>query len=229
MKIKKIIPLFLVRSIYNALLKRKYDVKFGKKAGADLKTIFEGKNYINDYSRISRSYVGLGTYIAGHTSLSRIKIGKFCSIGQRIKTNLGVHPTHLISTHPSFYSDKKQAGFTFVKNSPFAEHTYTDENEKHLVEIGNDVWIGNDVTIMDGVKIGDGAIIGTQSLVTKDVEPYSIIGGIPAKIIRKRFSEEEIDLLLEFKWWNKDFSWIAEKHNSFLNKDEFFEEIRKGL
>jgi virginiamycin A acetyltransferase len=73
--------------------------------------------------------------------------------------------------------------------------------------IGNDVWIGNSATIMQGIKIGHGAIIGTNALVTKDVEPYSIVGGNPAKLIRKRFDDETIDFLLLLAWWD----WPVEK------------------
>lgn len=82
-----------------------------------------------------------------------------------------------------------------------------DVKSKGDIVIGNDVWIGNSVTIMQGVKIGDGAIIGTNALVSKDVEPYTIVGGNPAKVIRKRFDEETIHFLLDLAWWN----WSIEK------------------
>lgn len=80
-------------------------------------------------------------------------------------------------------------------------------DNKGDIIIGNDVWIGYEAVILSGVTIGDGAIIGTRALVTKDVPPYTIVGGMPAKIIRKRFEEETINLLLEKKWWN----WSREK------------------
>ena len=80
-------------------------------------------------------------------------------------------------------------------------------DNKGDIVIGNDVWIGYDAVIMSGVKIGDGAIIGTRAAVTKDVPPYTIVGGIPAKVIRKRFSNDTISKLLEIKWWD----WPAEK------------------
>ena len=226
--VKKILPRFIKKYISNYYARIKYDVKFGKHAGADLKTYFEGKNYINDYSNVSHSYIGLGTYIAGHTSFSKVKIGRFCSIGKNIKTNIGIHPTDLISSHPAFFSIKKQAGFTFVDKNKFNEHKYADEDKKYLVIIGNDVWIGNNVIIMDGIKIGDGAIIGTSAIVTKDVEPYSVMGGVPAKLIRKRFDTDVIDALLEFKWWEMDFYWIERHHELFLQPDRFVTFIKSS-
>jgi virginiamycin A acetyltransferase len=78
--------------------------------------------------------------------------------------------------------------------------------------IGNDVWIGYDATIMPGVNIGDGAIIATKAVVTKDVAPYSIVGGNPAKEIKKRFSQEEIDFLLDIQWWD----WSMEKITKYI-------------
>ncbi len=81
-------------------------------------------------------------------------------------------------------------------------------------KIGNDVWVGFDATIMPGITIGDGAIIGSKSVVTKDVEPYSVVGGNPAKLIRKRFSEERIAELLEMQWWD----WPVEKITANLDK-----------
>mgnify|MGYP006202673641 CR=1 FL=1 len=91
------------------------------------------------------------------------------------------------------------------------------------VFIGNDVWIGNDVKIMDGVTIGNGAIIATGSIVNKNVEPYEIVGGIPAKRIRFRFSDDKILSLEELKWWDKDLIWLERNHHLFNNIDKVIE------
>ncbi len=129
----------------------------------------------------------------------RLIIGKFCQIatGVRFIMNGANHAMGGFSTYPF-----KVLGGDWA-------HAPLDVQSKGDTVIGNDVWIGNNVTIMQGIKIGDGAIIGTNSLVTKDVEPYAIVGGNPAKLIRKRFDEETIRELLLLQWWNWDVSKIA--------------------
>lgn len=124
----------------------------------------------------------------------KLIIGKFCQIASGVTfiMNGANHLQDSVSTFPFaiFGEDWKDA---------MEGKSYPTKGD---TEIGNDVWIGFDATIMPGVKIGDGAIIGSKSVVTKDVEPYSIVGGNPAKLIRKRFSEEKIAELLEMKWWD---------------------------
>lgn len=130
----------------------------------------------------------------------KLIIGKFCQIatGVRFIMNGSNHAMNGFSTYPF---------------KVFGEAWSTASLEvisKGDTVIGNDVWIGNGVTIMPGVKIGDGAIIGTNSLITKDVEPYTIVGGNPAREIRKRFDDKTIQLLLALKWWDWDISKITD-------------------
>ncbi|MFC2091748.1 CatB-related O-acetyltransferase [Elusimicrobiota bacterium] len=159
--------------------------------------------------------------------MGKTKIGRFCSIAQNVRTCIGRHPvSNFVSTHPAFFSKQKLAGFTYVDENQFQEHTYIDAERRFVVEIGNDVWIGNNVMVMDGVRIGDGAVIGSGSIVTKDVEPYSINVGIPAKKIRYRFEKRYIDFLLEFKWWNKGFKWVEDNAHLFSNVEKLYEEYR---
>lgn len=124
----------------------------------------------------------------------KLIIGKFCQIASGVTfiMNGANHLQDSVSTFPFaiFSEDWKDA---------MAGKSYPTKGN---TEIGNDVWIGFDVTIMPGVKIGNGAIIGSKSVVTKDVEPYSIVGGNPAKLIRKRFSDEKIAELLKMQWWD---------------------------
>ncbi len=130
----------------------------------------------------------------------KLIIGKFCQIatGVRFIMNGANHAMDGFSTYPFkvFGGEWRQAAL--------------DVKSKGDTVIGNDVWLGNGATIMQGVKIGDGAIIGTNSLVTKDVEPYTIVGGNPAKVIRTRFDEETIQLLLALKWWDWDVQKITD-------------------
>ncbi|CAM4412802.1 virginiamycin A acetyltransferase [Pedobacter westerhofensis] len=140
----------------------------------------------------------------------KLIIGKFCMIASDVKfiMNGANHKMDGITAYPFYIFGKDWTKATPKDGElPFKGNTI----------IGNDVWIGNHVTIMPGVKIGNGAIIASNSTVTKDVEDYSIIGGNPAKEIRKRFSQEKIKELLEMEWWNWDLEKITENVN-FLTK-----------
>ena len=188
------------------------------------KTEFEGKNTIGDNTNIERSYIGLGSYTGSDCKLPSCKIGRFCSIGVRVFAVIGDHPIEYVSTHPFSHSRaKKNIGFNY--ENIVEKEGLKRVNEEYIIEIGNDVWIGDGVQILNGVRIGDGSVIGAGALVTKDVEPYSIIGGVPGKILKKRFSEESIKKLLDFKWWNKDISWIEKNVYYFHDIEKFMEII----
>jgi acetyltransferase-like isoleucine patch superfamily enzyme len=200
------------------LYKKKYNV-IAKGNFHAISCKFEGLNIIKA-SQLVRCFIGRGSYI-GRSSLVEVEVGRFCSLGSNIRNGYGVHPSKFfVSTHPAFYSTKEQAGFSFVKNNKFEEHKYL--TDKYRIIIGSDVWIGNDVILMDGIQIGNGAIIATGSVVTKDVLPYEIVGGIPAKHIRFRFEKEEIEFLQIIKWWNKDIIWIKENAEKFENIKHFY-------
>lgn len=133
----------------------------------------------------------------------KLIMGKFCSIacGTKFLFNSANHRLGSLSTYtfPLFY-DQWNTGM---------EVTEAWDNKGDIV-IGNDVWIGYEAVILSGVTIGDGAIIGARAVVTKDVPPYTIVGGIPAKPIRKRFSDEDIEFLCKIKWWDWDVDKISE-------------------
>ena len=212
--------------VRNFLLKRYYrkttSTIFQKGSEINKETILMGYNYLGIKTQFLDSYLGFASYVANNSRIKNTKIGRFCAIGDNVKTCLGIHPTRkFVSIHPAFFSLIKQAGFTFARKQLFNEHKYVDERKRFVVEIGNDVWIGNNVLIMDGVKVGDGAIIGAGSIVTKNIEAYSVVGGIPARVIRKRFSQEEINFLIQFKWWDKDFKWLRVNSLKFQNIKEF--------
>ncbi|EKQ57267.1 MULTISPECIES: CatB-related O-acetyltransferase [unclassified Clostridium] len=141
----------------------------------------------------------------------KLIIGKYCSIacGAKFMFTSGNHKMASLSTYPFpiFYKE-------WELNS--ADITDAWDNNGDII-IGNDVWIGYEAVIMQGVQIGDGAIIGTRAVVTKDVAPYTIVGGTPAKEIRKRFSEEVIAKLVDLKWWNWDDEKV-QKNLPYLTK-----------
>lgn len=151
-------------------------------------------NIIYHNSVIFSSSIGDFSYVGSESRIQYTHIGKFCSIGPEVRIGLGKHPTHFKSTHPAFY-DKDSSYYGIMPE-------YTNPNpEYETITIGNDVWIGCRAMVLDGVTIGDGAIIAAGAVVTKDVPPYAIVGGVPAKIIKFRFQPNEIQKLLESKWW----------------------------
>jgi acetyltransferase-like isoleucine patch superfamily enzyme len=161
---------------------------------------------------LSNAIIGDYTYVL--SSISNTTIGKFCSIAPSCRIGTRKHPSkNFVSTSPVFFSKNNGCQMTFVKENLF--------EECERIEIGNDVWVGTNSTILDGVKIGDGAIIGAGAVVTKNVDDYAIVGGVPAKLLRYRFEKQQIDFLKSFKWWDKDIKWIEKNHESFINIDDF--------
>lgn len=150
----------------------------------------------NDFISDPRQFVQNNVLYHYPINHERLIIGKFCSIacGVKFLFNCANHTLKSLSTYtfPLFYEDWE------LEKSNVASAW---DNKGDIV-IGNDVWIGFEAVILAGVKIGDGAIIGTRAVVTKDVPPYSIVGGIPAKVIRKRYSPDIIELLLSLRWWD---------------------------
>ncbi|HGN9081945.1 TPA: type B chloramphenicol O-acetyltransferase [Klebsiella pneumoniae] len=134
-------------------------------------------------------------YVLPDADADRLIIGAFCSIGSGaafiMAGNQG-HRHEWVSTFPFFYANESW-------QQAQAADGYLPAGD---TVIGNDVWIGSEAIIMPGVRVGDGAIIGTRALVTRDVEPYAIVGGNPARVLRKRFDEDRIALLLEMRWWD---------------------------
>ena len=170
--------------------------------------------FIGENCTISDAKIGDHSYLNAYSRLSNVTIGKFCSIASNVKIGIGEHPIHMVSTHPAFYSN----------NKPF--QTFADKmfvKEYGNVRIGNDVWIGADVTILNNIEIGNGAIVALGSVVTKDVPPYAIVGGIPARIIKFRFDEEKIGLLNKSEWWNLPTNTLKIKYQNFHNVDSFLQ------
>lgn len=189
----------------------------------------EGRNWICSGVRLNNVCLGYGSYISTDAKLFNIKIGRYTSIGPRCTVlSGGNHPTRdFVSTHPCFYSKNTHIGFTYVHENLFDEYKYIDPLNKYMVEIGNDVWIASDVKLLPGIVINDGAVIAAGAVVTKDVPPYAIVGGVPAKVIKYRFGKEQIEALLDFQWWNKDEKWLKDHSGLFSNINDFLSNINE--
>lgn len=188
-------------------------------------SVLEGDNYVSSKTQVIGCTVGKYSYFGNDCYFLKTRIGRYCSIASESKVVYGNHPTStFVSTHPSFYSKNRSAGRSFVKKDKYDEYSYADDYQ-HLVIIGNDVWIGSGSTIIAGVKIGDGAIIAAGAVVNRDVPPYAIVGGVPARIIRYRFNDEQISKLSEIKWWDKDEDWIKGHADMFEDINLLFQHL----
>jgi len=170
------------------------NIKVNKRIG-DTSKIFKDTN-LEPNSTFFQSDIlcSLGAYSYTNSNLFHgIRIGRYCSIGANLQAFGAKHFTDWISTSPSFYNKDYHNEYDLDTS-----HISRDEN---CINIGNDVWIGKDVKLNKNIEIGDGAVVGTGSIITKDVEPFSIVAGIPAKIIRYRFEKNIINEIQQIQWW----------------------------
>ena len=181
----------------------------------------EGRVKIDANTIMRNSEIGFGTFVGGNSNIARCKVGKYSVIG--FKALVGGHPIHDIpSIHPALYSAKAQYGFTYVDDDSYQEFRDADE-EHHAIVIGNDVWSTN-VEIIQGITIGDGAVVMASAIVTKNVPPYAIVAGIPAKIIGYRFEPEDIEFLLKLRWWDRGEEWI-QSHAQYFSSIETLKNV----
>ncbi len=182
------------------------------------------ENYIGIYKGNNLCSVGAFTYACSPV-LPELKIGRYSSIARGLTFFGTGHPVDFASTSPFTYLPKKKSLLLKPyedKNILFNNAIYKGKGGAQGVRIGNDVWIGQNVTIKFGVTIGDGAIVAANSVVTKDIPPYTVVGGVPAKFIKKRFDDNLISRFLESKWWNYDLTDLNglnfEKPHTFLDQ-----------
>lgn len=153
------------------------------------------------------------SYAETGVRISETTIGRFCSIGPGVMIGLAGHPVEkFASTHPAFYLNQPALGYDLIGQDTRSDYTHTT--------LGSDVWIGANAMIKDGITIGDGAIVGAGAVVTKDVEPYTIVAGMPARPIRKRFDDQTIEALLQLRWWDRGEEWIREHTAALTDVDE---------
>lgn len=169
-------------------------------------------------AKLLKCSIGRASYIQENAVLVNCRIGAFCSIASNVRVGLPDHPLHFVSTHPSFY-DFSQPLIQF----------YTDEikySHSKANLIGNDVWIGDGAFIRSGITIGTGAVVAADSVVVKDVEPYSIVGGNPAKHIKYRFDSHVIDGLLKSQWWTFSDAELSQLSKEFIDPQLFLSRVK---
>ena len=204
-------------------------VKFWYSTHISYRCGFEGMNMVGPHTDFFGS-LGYGSYIGGDGIVSA-DVGRFTSIGPNCRY---INATHaykapFATTCPLFFSKSNgnnPQGKTFATEQMIEEFKFYDKARELVNKIGNDCWFGSNVTLIGGVEIHDGAVVLANAVVTKDVPPYAIVGGVPAKVIGYRYDDETIQFLQKTKWWNNQPEWF-EKNWRLLNDIEALKDFYK--
>ena len=175
--------------------------------GSDFQTFISRDTTFGNFCRIggpvyiADSTISDYTYVEIGARITAASVGKFCSIAPYAFVGQPEHPTTgFVSTHPIFYRSIPALGYDFVEGGAHQEVKRTG--------IGNDVWIGAGAVVRSGLTVGDGVVVGAGAVVTKDLDPYTIYAGVPARPIRRRFDDDTIAFLREFRWWDRGDDWL---------------------
>lgn len=217
----------IIKKFINIILRIKYNINNNCYIEENVKLLHTKlqKNIIlSKGCNVVCSDIGCYTYLGEETYLPYCKIGKFCSIAPNVRLAAGLHPMTFISTHPVFYNQYKKAGNIEKTHIEFETLKKLEDSDNLLCEIGNDVWIATNALLVYGkapLHIGNGAIIAAGAVVTKNVPPYAIVMGVPAKIVGYRFQEDIIKKINASEWWEKDEEWLNKNCHTFNDVNEF--------
>ena len=208
----------IVWNVRKYKLQAKFGCLFGNGVYIDSKSIINGYIDVQKGTSIIESLINGGNNIGRFNSFVKCQIGKYCIMGDYNRNIYGHHPVNTFVSMHSFFYQPQSHGYTQKVTLPHVNlYKYADKEKKYHNIIGNDVYVTNNVLLIEGVKVGNGAVITPGSVVTKNVPPYAIVRGNPAKVVAYRFKPHEIKFLEKLQWWDKDDEWLRSHADDFCD------------